>query len=172
MGDCYLYNLKGVKFDSMEAHRLYALAAELYQPEAMSYMAGCKYKNLVKSFYYLPQPHEYPCIPPEMKILIDRNEYERMWYWLERVAIMDWVTPFLVSQTQQADKLGTWPLSNIVKDAMKRRASGKILALQFNLLIDCSNEICGVHLDSVTPFHTCARCLKDLYCSKLCKKCK
>ena len=172
MADCYLYNLKGVKYDPEEAHRLYALAAELFQPEAMSYHAGCKYMNVVKPFYYLPQPlaHDYPRIPPDKKLSLNMEEYEGVWYWLERVAIMDLRTPFLVSQAQQAKQLDIWPLSNTVKDLMKRRASGALLNFKYMHLMACSNELCTIHVDTIHFFQPCLRCFKEKYCNTKCKE--
>ena len=168
LADCYFFNLKKVKFDPIASMQNYALAADLFQPEAMNYMAINAYKLLITPFYNSPQNHEFPPIPAEMKRFINQESNEKLWYWLGKIAIMDWISPIFVSQVQQAEKLGTWKLSNTIKDTMKRRQSGEILKLKMKHLIPCSSAFCIIHMEDLNLFQICERCLKEKYCSKDC----
>lgn len=156
-----MYGLKKQQMDPILALKKYVEAAEKFQPEAITQFAITVYMTLMQA-YNLP----LPTMKLPDKSNVDKFQVEKMWHWLEKAAIMGWISPFLVFQVEQSIRLELFEIPVYVKDAMERRRSGEELDQFLTHFETCPN------CDSMNfaPEHLvfCRKCLKEHYCSERC----
>ena len=168
MADCLMYGMKRQRIDANGAHKIYFEAAKLHQPEAMSTYAAIVYQSMLmpERKYAILLP--FDSVPTNKIRSLNKADIEKMWYFLDRVATMNWISPFLVFQAKQAEHLVIWSLSEIVKDAMERRETGEKLNLQCIVSKPCSHNLCDIRIQVASFAVMCNRCLKLNYCSNRC----
>lgn len=166
LADCVFYGLKGERQDPVKALKLYKEAADLNHPEAVTFYSRNLYQTMVMDWDLMS--HED--IPRNKAKDIDQKMMEKMWFYLEKVAILNWISPFFVQQARQAADLKTCKLTNMVQDAMDRWKSGEVLDHMVIMhMPPCSNKECYVFMADAALVVHCNRCLFERYCSKRCE---
>ena len=94
----------------------------------------------------------------------------KMWFILENIAILDWISPIFVFHVEQANRIDI-DITDICKDAMLRRKTNERLEFDFIATRPCSNLGCEriLFAEDVITIVFCMRCLKNVYCSSQCK---
>ena len=166
MADCFMFGLKKQQVNKDKAMEIYMKAADLYQPEAVSTIAAGSYQYIASKcgLFCLD------AIPFNKAHMWEHRDIKSMWFRLEILAVMEWITPFFLFQVEQAKKLGNWKLSDMVLDTLERRRTGQVLDMPFISCIKaCDNSDCEVYVNQVIRVILCRRCLKQKYCSERCK---
>ena len=165
--------MKKKHVDVDKSTQAYSRAANLHQPEAIVAYAIGVYQGLIAPLH--DRVLNYDPYPADKIHVIDQKINTKVWMYLKNSAIMDWISPFLVSQTKQAEHLGIWEISEIVKYAMERRKTGEKLVIPFMQTVRCSNVMCTFACSSFDNNSVremcvlCSRCLKQTYCSNRCE---
>ena len=162
-----MYGLKQQPVNIISANYTYGEAAKKFQPEAITQTSISVYMTLLQTHVPALENYVHPTLPLQNKLNADKFQVEKMWHWLEKAAIIGWISPFLVFQVEQTIRLDMFQMPIYVKDAMERRRTGEELEeLMTNF------EVCA-NCDSMNfaPEHLvfCNICLKEHYCSERCK---
>ena len=183
MGDCLWFGFKRQKVNAKEAKEYYYKASDLKQPEAMCALSILYYDLIMSDdFERSNYGRNLDSIPKDKKDSISQKNYSGMWNELEGVATLNYVTPFLIFQANQADRLDIWPLSKlksekikIVKYVIKKHKAEEAIEFNmFNSLIKfCDNDACRIYLNifeiDLFKIYPCTRCMSKKYCSEICK---
>ena len=112
-----MYGLKKQNCDPLGALKAYNKSANKFQPEAMSNYAQIVYNTLLQPYGFFTLTH----LPQYSLKFLDNSQVEKMWWFLENAALMNYISPFLVFQVEQAKDLKYWNISDVIKNAMNRR---------------------------------------------------
>jgi hypothetical protein len=167
LADCYWFGFKRQTMDKAKAFELYKKAVNCHQPEAMTALAMSIYGSLMLNEFDLYPLDEIPKgkITPSIK-----EKYAGIWEGLlEKAAVFNLVSPFLIFQANQAEKLGLWSLTKNVKYIINKHKAGETIEFPFkSTLYICDNDECGFCFNIPIPITPCQRCLKRKYCSERC----
>ncbi len=159
----------------------YAAAVNGYHPEALTWLLLTDYNYLLQPFNENPEiPLDYQDSIPEDKIhLLNEDDLRKIFESLDKLAILDWISPAFVGIVQQFKRLKIWK-SKVCELAMERRNAGeKLLVCESfikkfkNLILGfaclCSKKKCFRSIMEQDLQHICRHCVKRGYCSLSCE---
>ena len=181
MGDCFWFGLKRQKIDHMKAKEFYYKASNLKQPEAMCALSILFYDLIMSDDFWRDNyGRSLDPIPKDKIEKINENSYKGMWDELLGVATLNYISPYLIFQADQAEQLNIWPLSKLtsqkiklVKFVIKKHKAGQTIEFErFRSSIKvCDN--CNIYMNvfeiDLVEIYPCVICLNKRYCSKICK---
>ena len=108
--------------------------------------------------------------------MLNKDDLKKIFESLDKLAILDWITPAFVGLVQQFKRLKILK-SKVCELALERRKTGeKLVASEFfieRFKLDfaclCSNRICSSSIMEFQIKNLCKRCVKRVYCSLECK---
>ncbi|KAJ3297920.1 hypothetical protein HK104_011380 [Borealophlyctis nickersoniae] len=143
LADIYMYGFKGVERNPQHAIDLYYKAAHGGSPEACTAVAyGCYCELLGRE-----PKGSVPCNRTERQ----RQIVQQMWHWLDKAAEGGWVSPLLLRLGAEAERTGSWTLSEPVVAAL--RESEKAVELEKQKRIE---------MDTIRDFEVWQKELEDL----------
>jgi hypothetical protein len=161
-----MYGFKRQPIDREKAFKIYTQASTLHQPEATSALAVSLNERIMLE---LNLGH-LDSIPVHGLNSINKYNYRAMWIELQNMAILNYVSPFLLFQTNQVKHNGTGPLSKTLEYVLDKHALGEKLEFNFESSIRfCDSAKCDSHHFELIQVFTCQRCLKKFYCSERCE---
>ena len=171
VADCLMFGLKKQhERNPPMAVNYYFQAAELRKPEAIVSVAYLYYLQILESYGY-DKSIPYP-IPTDCKSSQYRSILEKMWYWLNISAELDWMSPFLIKQATEAKEYNSWVLTSTVKRMLIRRNIEAYREGRERQLLHtntCDNSECTLKLQDESTLKKCSRCKKAKYCSVNCQ---
>ena len=103
-----------------------------------------------KAMFITKKHHIKNEIPKKIIPLLDKSSLAKMWKDLETLAVMNYITPFLLFQYRQAERLNIWTPSEIFKDAVKRHETNEIIELPYqNFIRPCSYYKCIIFVHEI-----------------------
>jgi hypothetical protein len=163
-----MYGFKRQPIDREKARTIYTQASNLHQAEAISALALS-----ISEFIMLElNLGHLDSIPGNRLNSINKFNYHAMWIELEKLAILNHVSPFLLFQTNQAKQYDSWRITKTLKYVIDKHAIREKLEFNFKSSIKfCESDKCDRHhFDfELVQVYSCKRCLKKIYCSERCE---